>query len=112
MLILTKAMVSAVVIAGVNLIARQNPGLGGYLAALPWITLLSLIWLTVDHRGSEDVDRFLVGVLWGVIPTVLFLLIAVVALRRGLPLAAAVAGGCLGWLAYTSLARYFGALGL
>jgi hypothetical protein len=109
---LTKVLVSAVVIAGVNLIARHNPGLGGYLAALPWITLLSVMWLVADRPGSEDVDRFLVGVLWGVIPTVLFLLITVVALRRGLPVAAAVGGGCLGWLAYTALARYFGMLGL
>jgi uncharacterized membrane protein (GlpM family) len=112
MLILTKAVVSAVVIAGVNLIARQNAGLGGFVAALPWITLLSVMWLAVDRSGIEDVDRFLVGVLWGVIPTVLFLLITLVALRLGLPLAAAMAGGCLGWVAYAALARYFGVLGL
>jgi uncharacterized membrane protein (GlpM family) len=112
MLILFKTVVSASVIVGVNLIARQSPGLGGYLAALPWITLLSIGWLAVDRSGIEDVDRFLVGVLWGVIPTVLFLLIAVLALRLGLPLAVAMAGGCVGWLAYTSLARYFGVLGL
>lgn len=41
MTLLVKALVSALVVLAVNLISRRAPTLGGWIAALPIISLLS-----------------------------------------------------------------------
>jgi amino acid transporter len=45
MYILVKVLVSAFVIGIVTEIARRFPSYGGIVAALPLVSLLSLIWL-------------------------------------------------------------------
>lgn len=112
MTLAVKAVVSAVVILLINATARRNPALGGWIAALPTITLLSIAWLVVDGADNRRVAGFVTGVVWGLIPNALCLIALAVLARRGLPLVVAVAGGLGIWVVYTLIAQRFSLFGL
>ncbi|MEK3808141.1 DUF3147 family protein [Bacillus sp. FSL H8-0547] len=75
MYLLVKILVSAVIIGIVTEIARRFPAYGGIIAALPLVSLLSIIWLSVQGEGSESLSKFALGVLWGFPSTAVLLLI-------------------------------------
>lgn len=94
-----KAVVSAAVILGINQLAQKSPLIGGKIAALPFISLLSVLWLLLDHRNSQEISSFLQGVLWGLLPTAAFLGATLLGLRFQFPVwIALLLGGfvCLG----------------
>lgn len=101
--IFLKAVVSAVVILGINAVAQKNPLMGGKIAALPFVSLLSVLWLFLDRRPTQEVSSFLQGVLWGLLPTAAYLIATLVGLKLHVPLWGALTLGvlvCLGasWL--------------
>nr|WP_108023365.1 DUF3147 family protein [Melghirimyces profundicolus] len=79
--ILIKALVSATVILFVTWLANRSPTFGGWIAALPLVSLLSAFWLSLGKQSSREIADFLTGVLWGLIPTALLLLVIVLFLR-------------------------------
>ena len=111
-MIALKAIVSAALILAINAMARRNPALGGWIAALPIITVLSIVWLIVDGADNTRIAGFVTGVLWGLIPNALCLGALVFLARQGLPLIIAVAGGLSVWLVYTFVAQRFSLFGL
>ncbi|WAH37597.1 DUF3147 family protein [Alicyclobacillus dauci] len=76
-----KIVVSAGIITAISGIAKQYPGIGGWIAALPVISLLSAFWLLVGHQPSVEIARFLTSVAKGLVPTAILLLCMVVCLR-------------------------------
>jgi hypothetical protein len=106
MLTLIKALLSGAIIGGVNVVARRSPKLGGLFAAMPIISMLSVLWLRVDRQSNSQIADFLVGVLWGLVPTMALLVVEVVALRRGLSLWLAIALGVAAWLGVTAAMRW------
>jgi Na+/H+ antiporter NhaC len=111
MLMVFKIAASAAVIGGINLLARHNPQLGGWIAALPLISILSMIWLGVDGAPPAEIRAFTVTVLWGLVPTATVLGIIAVAMGQGLSLPLALGCGAVAWGFYTLAARHFGLLG-
>lgn len=92
-----KILFSAVFVAGVHLLARRYPALGGYMAVLPVVTFLSLVTLTVDRQSSENISSFLKGALSGVALTSLSLLLMLAMVRSGLAAPYAVLFGMSLW---------------
>lgn len=70
---LVKALVSALVILFVTWLANRSPTFGGWIAALPLVSLLSAFSLSVGQQSSRQIADFLTGVLWGLIPTAFLL---------------------------------------
>jgi Protein of unknown function (DUF3147) len=64
-----------------TLFAKKFPTFGGWIAALPLVSLLSAFWLSLEQQRSREIADFLTGVLWGLIPTALLLLVTVICLR-------------------------------
>ncbi len=87
---LAKVVLSALVVAGVSEIARRHPGLGGLIAAMPITTLLALLWLYGETRDYARAEAFTRSVLWGILPTVVFFIAALVLFRRGAPFAVVI----------------------
>jgi uncharacterized membrane protein YbaN (DUF454 family) len=108
---LLKTLTSALLILAVNLIAQRAPALGGWLAATPLISLLSVVWLALDRAPNATIAQFLVGVLLGLVPTALFLAVFALALKRGATLPLSALSGLLVWVAITVIARRTGLLG-
>ena len=80
-------------------IGRRFPTVGGLIATMPLTSLLVMIWLHTDNPGNyrlmTDYTR---GVLWGIIPTILFFAAAYCCFRKGLPLALALCAGFGIWV--------------
>jgi hypothetical protein len=90
-----KAGASALVILAITLLARHSPALGGTLAALPLVSILSLLWLSLDGQTPQQGVAFLSSVLWGYLPSALLVMTLIVCLKQRLPLPAALALGAM-----------------
>ena len=106
-----KVVVSALAIGGINLVARRNPQLGGWMAALPLVSFLSVIWLAVDGVPRADIAVFVGRVLMGLIPTAALLGILALALWQGMSVPAAMACALGAGVVFSLTARRMGLLG-
>ena len=78
-LLIVKALASTAVIMLITWVAGRSPGLGGLIASLPIITVLSALWLS---GGPTRLDRFFVGVIVGLLPTAILLGAAALTVRH------------------------------
>ncbi|MCY1407821.1 hypothetical protein D9M71_231310 [compost metagenome] len=53
--IITKYALTAAVVVLVSEAAKRSDRLGGFIAALPLITLLTLIWLYIERQSAEKI---------------------------------------------------------
>ncbi|MEQ1916601.1 MAG: DUF3147 family protein, partial [Gallionella sp.] len=66
---LTKYLLTAAVVVLVSEIAKRSDRLGGFIAALPLITLLTLIWLYLENQTQEKIANHAWYTFWYVVPT-------------------------------------------
>lgn len=64
-----KYLITAGVVVLVSEAAARNDRLGGLLAALPLVTVLTLIWLHLEGRPQAQVANHAWYTLWYVLPT-------------------------------------------
>jgi len=82
-----KLLISVCVIAFCAQIGRKLPTLAGLIAVMPLTGLIVLVWLYLDNPGNFNLmTEYTKGALWGIVPSVLFFLVAFVCFRRHLPL--------------------------
>ncbi len=82
--IITKYLVTAVVVVLVSEIAKHSDRLGGFIAALPLVTVLALIWLYVEQQPQEKIANHAWYTFWYVVPTLpMFLAFPALLLRIG-----------------------------
>jgi hypothetical protein len=89
--LLTKALVSGVIVAAVSEIARRFPGWGGLLASLPLVSVLAMTWLYLDTRDTLKVADLAVSTFWFFLPSMPMFLIIPALLRSGWSWAATMA---------------------
>lgn len=70
-----KYLLTAAIVVLVSELAKHSGRLGALVAALPTVTILTLIWLHVEHQPRETIASHAWYTLWYVIPTLpMFLL--------------------------------------
>lgn len=75
MFILVKYLVTAVLVVAVSEAAKTSDKLGGLIAALPMVTVLTLIWLNVENQSADKIANHAWYTFWYVLPTLpMFLL--------------------------------------
>lgn len=67
--IITKYLITSGVVVLVSELAKRSDRLGGFIAALPMVTLLALVWLHVEKQPEAKVANHAWYTLWYVIPT-------------------------------------------
>ncbi len=73
--IFIKYLITAAVVVLVSEVAKASDRLGGLVAALPMVTILTLIWLFVEKQPSIKIANHAYYTFWYVIPTLpMFLL--------------------------------------
>lgn len=73
--ILLKYLITAGVVVLVSELAKRSDKLGGLIAALPLVTVLTLIWLYVEHQPASKIANHAYYTFWYVLPTLpMFLL--------------------------------------
>jgi len=73
--IVTKYLLTAGMVVLISEVAKRSDRLGGFIAALPLMTLLTLTWLYVENQPEEKIANHAYYTFWYVIPTLpMFLL--------------------------------------
>lgn len=67
--IISKYFITAAVVVLVSELAKRSDKLGGFVAALPLVTVLTLIWLYVEQQPQAKIANHAWYTLWYVIPT-------------------------------------------
>lgn len=67
--LVTKYLLTAGIVVLVSEAAKRSDRLGGFIAALPLVTILALIWLYVEHQGEAKIANHAWYTFWYVIPT-------------------------------------------
>lgn len=67
--IITKYFLTAAVVVLVSELAKRSDKLGAFVAALPMVTVLALIWLYVENQSQDKIANHAWYTFWYVIPT-------------------------------------------
>ena len=80
--IITKYLITAALVVLVSELAKRSDKLGGLVAALPLVTILTLIWLYVEKQPASKIAQHAWYTFWYVLPTLPMFLIFPVLLPR------------------------------
>lgn len=109
--LITKYLVTAAVVVLVSEAAKRGDRLGGLIAALPMVTVLTLVWLYVERQPDEKIANHAWYTFWYVVPTLpMFLVFPFLLPRLGfwLTLAASAAVTLASFGLFAVLVRRFG----
>ena len=67
--LITKYLLTAAVVVLVSEAAKRSDRLGGFLAALPLVTVLALVWLYVEKQPQARIANHAWYTFWYVVPT-------------------------------------------
>ena len=67
--LLTKYFVTAGIVVLVSELAKRSDKLGAFVAAMPTITILVLIWLFIENQSADKITNHAWYTFWYVIPT-------------------------------------------
>jgi hypothetical protein len=109
--LITKYMITAAVVVLVSEVAKRSDKLGGFVAALPLVTFLALVWLYVEKQPEAKIANHAWYTFWYVVPTLpMFLVFPILLPRIGFWLTMLASLGvtviCFGLLAL--VVRHFG----
>jgi F0F1-type ATP synthase assembly protein I len=104
-------MLTAAVVVIVSEAAKRSDKLGGFIAALPLVTFLALIWLHLENQSPAKIANHAWYTFWYVVPTLpMFLAFPVLLPRLGFWLTMLTSVGitalCFGLFAL--MVRHFG----
>lgn len=80
--LITKYLLTAAVVVLVSELAKRSDRLGGLIAALPLITILTLVWLYLEQQAEEKIANHAWYTFWYVIPTLPMFLVFPLLLPR------------------------------
>lgn len=67
--LMTKYLITAAMVVLISELAKRSDKIGGLIAALPLMTILTLIWLYVEKQPTEKLANHAWYTFWYVIPT-------------------------------------------
>ena len=79
-----KVFISSGIIVLVSEIAKRDNLLGGLIASIPLVSVLSMIWLYVDTNDIDKVKALANGILWMVVPSMSLFIIFPILINYGI----------------------------
>jgi len=67
--ILTKYFITAGLVVLISEVAKRSDRIGGFIAALPLVTFLTLLWMFFENQSQEKIANHAYYTFWYVIPT-------------------------------------------
>jgi len=102
-----KLLISVCIIIFCTQIGRKLPTLAGLIAVMPLTGLIVLVWLYLDNPGNFNLmTDYAKGALWGILPSILFFLVAFICFRRQLSLWIVLCAGFAVWLIAASIHQW------
>lgn len=100
MQILIKVVLSAAIVLAATAVAKKMPSLAGLIGVMPLAGALVLLFVYHDNQGDALVmRRFTQGAIWGMLPSILFYVVALFCFQKQLPLPVVLAASFVAWLA-------------
>lgn len=97
---LIKTVLSVLIILGATALGRRFPSAAGLIGVMPLTGALVLVWMYWDNRGNSEVMQgFARGAVWGILPSLLFFIVALLCFKRQMPLAVVLAASFGAWMA-------------
>ncbi|HJW57944.1 MAG TPA: DUF3147 family protein [Burkholderiaceae bacterium] len=109
--LITKYLLTAGVVVLVSEAAKRSDKLGGFIAALPLVTFLALVWLYVEKQPQAKIANHAWYTFWYVVPTLpMFLAFPVLLPRIGfwLTMLASVGITVVCFAVFAVMVRQFG----
>ena len=87
MQILLKVALSVAIILVATAIGKKFPSTSGLIGVMPLTGALVLVWMYLENKGDpQAMQDFAKGALWGILPSILFFLVALFCFKKHLPL--------------------------
>lgn len=103
-----KLAISLGVIIFCSQIGKKLPTLAGLIATAPLTSLIVLLWLYSDRPSDFALmTSYTKGVLWGIIPTVLFFIVVYLCFRKQLSIWIVLSASFFVWLIAAAVHQYF-----
>ena len=109
--IVTKYAITALMVVVISEVAKMSDRLGGLIAALPLVTVLTLIWLWAEGQGDDKIANHAWYTFWYVVPTLpMFLMFPWLLPRIGfwMTMGASVAVTLVSFMIFAMIVRRFG----
>lgn len=109
--IITKYLLTAGMVVFTSEVAKRSDKLGGFIAALPLMTLLTLTWLYIENQPEEKIINHAYYTFWYVIPTLpMFLLFPYLLPKVGfwITISASIALTVVCFGVFSLIMRFFG----
>ncbi len=98
MQILLKAVLSLTIIFSATALAKRFPPAAGLIAVMPLTGALVLVWVYVENNGNpETMEVFAKGAFWGILPSLLFFIVAFICFKKQLSLPVTLLASFLAW---------------
>ena len=110
--LLTKALISGLIIALVSEIAKRFPGFGALVASLPLVSILAMLWLWREKPDVENMADHAEATFWFVLPSLPMFLLIPFLLRRGWDFHPSLLAGCALTVALYALTVWIAPTGL
>ena len=99
MQILIKTAISVAIILVATGIAKRFPSAAGLIGVMPLTGALVLIWVYMENKGNPEVMQgFAKGALWGIVPSILFFIVAFFCFRKEFSLPTVLISSFAAWL--------------
>jgi len=66
---LTKVLISALIVVLVSEVSKRSTFVGSFLASLPLVSFLAMIWLYAETKDAQKVADLSTGIFWLVLPS-------------------------------------------
>jgi uncharacterized membrane protein (GlpM family) len=99
MQVFIKVALSVVIILAATAIGKKLPTTAGLIGVMPLTGALVLVWMYLESDGDAGImQQFAKGALWGIVPSILFFVVALLCFKRGLPLSIVLVSSFGAWL--------------
>ena len=107
-----KLFISSAIIVLVSEIAKKDNIIGGLIASIPIVSVLSIIWLYIDTNDIDKVKALANGILWMIFPSISFFIVLPILINCGikfyLSLTISILITMVCYLSTISFMNYFG----
>ncbi len=103
-----KLLAAVCVIIICTQIGKRAPTLSGLIATMPLTALIVMVWLNLENKKDFDLMQgYAKGAVWGIIPSLLFFVVAFFCFRKQLPLATVLCISFGVWLLGALVHQFF-----
>ena len=105
---LLKIILSITIILIATAIGKKLPSTAGLVGVMPLTGALVLVWMYLENKGDPEIMQdFTKGALWGILPSILFFLVAFFCFKKNLSLPVVLVASFGVWLGAAFIHQWF-----